>query len=686
MKNIIIIVAWLVAFLWTGYAMADFESERYYVESEAPVFPTTTGPTYYVDQATGDDANTGLSFGQAWKTFGKAMVWGGPPSGNERFKDGLGGIIVVYPGIYRERVSTPTGSSNDWTDGGSEARRTWIVGSGTGEVILDSGCTADSWSEATDNNGLGGGVTFYKSVISAFVGDGGNPSDITAVVIDEDMYSYHFVTDYADMTDEGDWYWDAAGTEGDLAANTMYLYPLSAKGNPSDDDVVIVERASDSSTKFGFNVQAQGATPNRYITIQDITIRGSQSHGMEIGIAKALGHVNVMHCKIYANAKSGINSSLTNNCILRKNDIFFNIIRNWPRGRWNLTCSSISAGGWPQALGGPTNSYQTVNGNLIHDNGGEGIGGGKGDGTHICYDNIVYDNWSVGIYYDNNPDNIIRNNYVYVGRDFTTADVGDHCVDGFGADSCAAGSCMNAVLTRCRMIGISTADEDYGTGANAANNSIYNNLIVNCREGINHFREATGSGVKNAKVYSNTIIVPNADPAGRGGSFAGISYTQDSNDTNSFVYNNVIYSQHEDNYCVRQNIDTANESGVQFDYNIYYAPDAVGGIAFSLGGADKTFADWKTDASEDPNSTLEDPDLQDITDATDADGFRPNVASVSLEDGTTLGSPYNEDFNYTVRPDGAEYARGAFETSTSSYSSPSVITGVSPTNFFGTFQ
>ncbi len=599
------------------FCVTNVFAARYYDANDIPALPTTSGPTFYVAK-TGSDSNGGTSLEDAWLTMGKAMF-----AYKDRASAGNGIRIIVYPGIYRERWSIP----NNWTTSTSESNRTYIVGSGTGEVIFDSGMTADSWSIHSGN--------IYKSTITNPIG-GGVPDGLTAVVIDDDMYSYHPQDLLVDVVAEGDWFYDT-GTD------ILYLWVLSAKGDPSDDDVVIVENHGDSSGRYLVTLKNNV----NYTTIQDVTIRGSSAYG--IFDYQNNNHNNIKHCKIQWNAKGGILMYNASYNVCEKNLIQGNIIRNWPRGKWNSKCAYINAGGWPQSLSCSGSDHSTISGNIIRDGGGEGLGGSKGSGYAVVYDNIVYNNWSVGIYYDSNANNIIRNNYVYVDREFTSADVGNHC---------SAGKETSRVLRRSRQIGICTGDEEYsGWGAESSDNSIYNNVIVNCSVGISHYREHEESGLKNAKIYENTIIVPDIDGSSISTVYSGFSYGGDVDDTGSTIYNNIVYSRNSKNLVVKWN--NAITAGVAWDYNIWYAPDNP--TPFQFDGTKYDFADWKTKTSKSSNGTNADPDLQSVANSPNTDNYRPNIGSLSLSGGMALGSPYGTDFNYVARSVGEGWSRGALE-------------------------
>ena len=66
----------------------------------------------------------------------------------------------------------------------------------------------------------------------------------------------------------------------------------------------------------------------------------------------------------------------------------------------------------------PANLRPVARGNVVHMNGGEGIltygtRGAQPSGEALVERNVVFDNWSVNIYFDNQPGNVARDNFVF---------------------------------------------------------------------------------------------------------------------------------------------------------------------------------------------------------------------------------------------------------------------------------
>src|SRR5207244_2804770 len=231
-----------------------------------------------------------------------------------------------------------------------------------------------------------------------------------------------------------------------------------------------------------------------YVTIYGLTIRFAGGHGVQV-----LGdHDTVEKSRLIFNGKGGASffsygTIATTDAQLLKSEIGWNVMRNWPRGR-------IKWGGWPGAAGGQLTPKFLAQGNVSHHNGGEGLATYGGPGGAVFRDNIVYDNWSVNIYLDNQPDGTIENNLIMChtpNRDDLYNNGDDNPADGSN-------------LRRLRPEGIMTADENYDftPPANLQNVLIANNVILNCRCGLQHYGQASGSGLRNVRVLNNTIVVP----------------------------------------------------------------------------------------------------------------------------------------------------------------------------------
>jgi len=520
--------------------------------------PTSNGNVYHVAK-TGSDSNNGLSEGTAWLTMAKAM---------DRYTNrggANGAIVLVHAGTYYEGFTVP----ETWTRGTTPEDGIIVSAAGDGEVIFDRSWTPHfgAWSVHSGS--------IYKSTADSIPALG-----IRSVIIDDDFYSYHPKTSLVAVGAEGDWYFDQA-------TGVIYVYTLSSKGDPTDDDVIISNDDGGSSSSYGVTFHDNG----NYVTLYGVTVRGSASHG----IFDSTGNTNnkIEQCEIKYHAKGGIAFDSASYSSVIKSLVHGNIMRNWPRGKWNSVCADINAGGWPAGLGGSGSDHMTISGSIITDNSGEGTLFYKGAGENTWEDNIVGNNWSANIYADNFANPTIRRNFLFSTKVFGIADIGEHCT--VEAD-------QQRVLRRCRPEGVMTADEDYGTGANYTGGKIYSNVILGCRRGVTHYGEATGSGVKNTKVYNNTIVLPNSDPSLIADVFYGISYSyMAGNNTGSEVKNNVIIGNAGGYGSVVKWLEVGEtDPGIVWNYNVYYHPNNA--TPFRYRATNYNFADWKTQTGGDANS------------------------------------------------------------------------------------
>ncbi len=578
-----------------------------YIEGESPPFPTTNGQVYHVAK-TGNDSNDGSSLETAWLTMKHAIN-----RYKNRTSEGLGGMIIIHAGRYSARFQIP--GDSHWTSGGAEDKRLFIVGAGDGEVIFYGGCVADEWAKNT-------GDIYSTGLINQ---RGQIPSGVTAVVVNDDMYGYKPVNSLAELSESGDWYYDKE-------LQVLFLYTYPGLGDPTHSDIVIVEDRGSSSSDFIIAVQDTAS----YVTIQDVTVEGGASHGIVFGQRHGSDYGNLIHCKVQYCSKAGVDFLGSDYVISRDNLIQGNIIRNWPRGNWNSNCGYINAGGWPSAISG--GQHHLCTGNTVINNHGEGVGFARYAGHNEVSYNIVANNWSVGIYLDNNKGNRIFGNHVYVDYDFTIADVGFHC---------SVGDEVDRVLRRSRQIGIATGDEEYNNrGAESSDNAIYNNLIVNCSTGITHYSEAAGSGLRRAQVFNNTIIMPESE-----GNFRGISYRGSEFDEHSFISNNIIVSRTSNGLLIR--MSNAVTDNITYNHNFYYSP--LNDKPFMHGNNTYySIEEWKAQTGWGLESNYEDPQLD--------SEYKPSEGSPALFGGWVLDTPFDRDFNDVSRPQGEGWGRGAFET------------------------
>ena len=462
--------------------------------------PRKIGRDYCVDGKNGDDAKGDGTVLNPWKTISKAFDY-------YAGRLAPGDVIRIKAGKYRERVEIRAS--------GTPENPILIGPYGDGEVIIDASAEVDGWS-------------LYRNKIYQAECD----FKPTAVVLDEKPLYPEFSLE---KVDEGKWFYDNNN-------KTIYIY--FPNGNPTSHDFGVI-----SDDEYQEGVFLNNAN---HIVLYGITVRFAGRHGISV-----LGNNNrIEKCNLEFNGKAGIsiwpygdNMSVNNTVI--KNHIYHNMMRNWPRGRykWGLW----TAGG---CSGTPNSKFI---GNVVHDNGGEGLLGSSVGA--IFKDNIVYDNWSVNIYLVNCSGCAAENNFILCHEPDQKALYNN------GDDN--PGDHKN--FRRLRAEGIMTADEDAPATFNNA--KITNNIIIGCRRGITHYGKASGSGLKDVLVANNTIVLPYAE--GVGEEFVGINIPfNNGNNKNARFYNNIVYGTHPKTHLLYLDtgLSVLNKDfyGLKFAHNLWY--------------------------------------------------------------------------------------------------------------------
>ncbi|OQX87679.1 MAG: hypothetical protein B6D55_02585 [Candidatus Omnitrophica bacterium 4484_70.2] len=461
-----------------------------------------SGRIWYVDGKNGDDNNSGISLEHAFKTIAKAVS-----------KLRAGDIVRIAAGVYKERLFI--------NRSGTEKDRIVIGPYGNGEVVIDASVRIDEW-QRYKNNIYGAHCEFHP----------------VAVVLDDIPLFPEF--SLAEV-DNGKWFYDNKD-------KMVYVYIPS--GDPSMHDIGVI-----SNNAYQDGVVINDAS---YITLYGLTVRFAGGRGISI-----LGDYNkVQKCVVKFNGGIGINLFTYKNIEtvgikIIENHIFGNFLRNWPLGTYKW-------GGW----GGGVVSHGTPEvyfiGNIVHNNGGEGLLAYGNAGGAVFENNIVYDNWSVNIYLDGRYDSIVEGNFIF-SHD-PDSGVLYHNKDKNPKDG--------KNFRRLRPEGIMTADERFP--ATFHDIRIVNNIIVGCRRGITHYGHAKDSGLKNVLIANNTIILPNKK--GVGERFIGIRIPYNhGNNSNVIIRNNIVYGENPDTYLLSIDYDPAkfnNFGGLIFDHNIWYNPNS----------------------------------------------------------------------------------------------------------------
>ncbi len=573
---------------------APRSTSRTYDPAEVLVAPAGPGRIWYVDGAAGSDGNDGRSEATAFKTIGKALDRYGPLA--------AGDTVRIKAGLYRERPSI--------VKSGTAAARITVGPFGNGEVIVDASAAVTGWT-------LVAGQVYVAT-------PGFAP---TAVVMDNTPLFPEF--SLGALT-EGRWYYDSA-------SGNLYLWAPGV-GSPATHEVGVIK---DDAYQTGFFINNVN-----YVTLYGLTIRFAGGDGVSV-----LGNYNrVEKSRVLFNGKGGISyfvysTNLSTNGEVVKNYVYHNMIRNWPRGRSKW-------GGWSTGINNHSAPNMLVQGNIVQQNGGEGILlGGASGGT--IQDNIVADNWSVNIYVSNQSNVLVTNNLsighapnpqlLYNNGDTTPGD--------------------NLNLKRLRPEGVMTADEGSTLGPSYLHDiTIVNNIILNCRRGLQHYGQAVGSGLKNVKVLHNTIIVP-ARPLGPETDIVGISIPYNNgNNTGSVYQNNLVYANSSATYVFWGGAPVLGRdlfTGLTIDHNLWYHATREKPIRW--GRSEYAHRSWLAlpGVSHGAGDVTADPQLINVA-TDDPEDKRPaSGASPGVNRGLNVG--VTTDYDYHVRPVGAGPDIGAFE-------------------------
>ena len=421
-------------------------------------------------------------------------------------------------------------------------------------------------------------------------------------------------------------------------------------GNPNSADIIVMSTTTNQTAITSWN--------KNYITLNNLTIRGASSQGVLL-----YGTNNtVQNCVVAFNGKQGIffdgNSGITetDNAVIGS-IVHDNFLQNWPRGNNNIGHGTS----WGQGVSFGYNLRPVVRGSTVYMNGGEGIGtfgtkSGLTTGSGLFEQNLVYDNWSMNVYVDNQPTTTIRYNFIF-----------DHPMD---MTQLFYGGWPNSFNYDLSAEGIGLSDEQTSSDstnnyANQAYAQVYGNIIANTHLGIYDYAEGVTTvqyhGLKNASIVNNTIILPYATFATPS---TGIeiqdNYTPSGVNRNvgSTIANNIVYGFNSGDYVFvsRQGSAGGGLTGVTVNNNSYYSL-AASPFGFGPVPTAYSFANWKANATGlDTNSVFADPLFSDVTQfrgsTTTAPVYNPTYATVaasspSIDAGLNLGSPFNLALNST---------------------------------------
>ena len=575
-----------------------------------PTTPATpvssTGKTYYVSPK-GSDGNDGLSLATAFATPQKAA--GVVQAGD---------TVLIAAGLYRGGIDMTNHASG-------QAGKPITFGSlGDGPVVIDGSTPVTGWTQVSGS--------VWQATAS-----------FTPIAVVVNNVPLRQVTSQSAVTSgSGNWYRSGKTIVADFGSTT-----------PSQADLVVPNNNGAQTVVYFYG--------NDYLTFNGLTVRGSGASG----IWGYGSHITVSHCDLEFNGKAGINFMAMQGNANEGNQALYNrvhdnVLLNWPRGNNGF---ASAGGGWSGGLAFSFSLNGVARGNVVYDNGGEGIisygsGGGAATGGTLFEQNVAFDNWSVNMYFDNQPGDVARQNILF-----------DHPMDPNTLFYPPTSSQWSGGTPYKYSVCLMLADEYNSSGgpANLANTQVYDNLMAGCRMGINEYAEGALTnphGLKNALIANNTIILPPTTPAGT--FTAGIHLLDNgSANTGSRIVNNVVYAFDNTEPVVWYE-GTGKVPGVTIDNNAYFNPGMSAAFWEGLNSVSQlTFAQWQQAAGADAHGLFADPQLAGVTQFQasgsapyDYRNAMPTAGSPLLGKGTSLASYFTT--NLAGTPFSSGWNIGAF--------------------------
>ncbi len=510
--------------------------------------PSATGTTYHVSPA-GSDGNDGLSQATAFATPQKAANVAQ-----------AGDTVLIAAGIYHGTL---------WPQNSGTPGHPITFGSlGDGPVIIDGSTPVTGWTPVSG------------SVYAA------TPTFTPIAVVIDNVPLKQVTSASAVTTGSGNWYWSGSSISADFG-----------KASPASADVVVPSSDGNTTTIGWYNLHD--------LVFNGLTVRGSGSGGIQ-GYGS---DVTVSNCVSEFNGKAGIsfmamqgNANANNQAL--DNLVYQNVLLNWPRGNNGY---ASAGGGWS---GGLVFSYAlngVARGNIVYDNGGEGVisfgqyGGSPQTGGTLFEHNVSFDNWSVNMYISGQPNGVARQNILF-----------DHPMDPGSLMFPPTSGQWSSGTPFKYSVCFSMSDE-YEPATNGVpvpiNTKVYDNLMAGCRVGVYEYVEGTPTTalhtLNGALVANDTIILPPTTPAGT--FTAGLLLLNNQvPDANTVVANNVIYAFDGTEPVVLLE-GSAPVPGVAMTNNVYF--NAGTDAAFATGSPGSswlTFSQWQA-AGEDRAGSFQDP-------------------------------------------------------------------------------
>ncbi len=229
-----------------------------------------------------------------------------------------------------------------------------------------------------------------------------------------------------------------------------------------------------------------------HVTLADVEVRNAVWPDGR-GIQGYGDFLRIERCKVHTTQEAGIALIDAANAAIVGNEV-------WDTGRLNLPVGSrTEVGGWPGAISLLNPTDAVVEGNLVHDNHGDGIKVSKDAYRVRVARNVVRDSWSMNVFLDNAHDSVVEQNLSYsTAKTYIAKGSGDPTwpiiPTAFGVGD----------------FNWSTPDGTWACGKGlvpGARNVFQNNVAVNTRSGFAFAeRFVPCSGLKETKVVNNTFV------------------------------------------------------------------------------------------------------------------------------------------------------------------------------------
>jgi hypothetical protein len=643
----------------TGGALSGVTFPWQVFDGSVPDVPTATAPgkTWYCDPINGNDAWDGTSFA--------------PVSGSQGPKKSLSGALAIVSlkagdtillggGIYREQpdFSSVSGKAGSPITIGSYGR-------GSGAPIIDGGVKPGAWTKYTAQ----GQTTVWQTstaglsrIISPQSGDASSP--VLGIYVNGKQGEsalreviHGQVSDYGDglpanqtqvdIKDHSNhWYYDAT-------AKILYADFGGSLGtdDPNVADISILYRSHDFGPDGAQTLIYLGQGSD-YLSFIGLTIRAGSWDGV---YSEAIGGT-FDHCDVKFNGGGGIDFGAGDSNKIIYSRIWMNVLDNWPRFN-----NGNTGGGWPGATFWYNQSNALAQGNVVYENGGEAlIFWGTDPASHVSVNNaarnnVIYDNFSAGMYVDNTQNALFEQNYVFQHpRDPSqTFDNLFTVSSGYNTDW------GRRITPPCLGLGDEPGSAADGK-AHLSNITVINNIFAGGKRGFLDTPDGDnmGHGLKNCLVANNTWVisepaVPGVDvPYGWQHFFEG---TGPDASTNSFFENNIIAVSTTGDRFVVASLAGAGP-GITNDYNLYSGPGQWTSVE-----TNQDFAAWRSAHSGwDKNSIQVDAMLVDATEFNQTAAQKPVydwskaallAGSPALGAGLTQ-SQFSTDFTGATRTNG----------------------------------